>query len=183
MNLKKFFVGADKGLSALSSGCAIISGFIVVLIMLATCADVASRLLTGRSIAGVVELSGFAMVLVVFLAVGYAQRINGHVSMSAVVERMPSKAAAIFHIFGMTVAKALVVWMIFETFERAQQSLATGESSFGLVSVTLGPFRAVIVFGLVVLLLEMVRSSILVWLEMKQKEKIVSRAEDAGSML
>lgn len=155
----------DRILFTTSRYGAAISGLSVVAIMLATIVDVSSRTLLNRSIPGLIEISAFAMVIAVFPALGYTQRLGKHVSMTLVVEKVPKLIALILQSLGMLIVLGILIWMIYSTGVRSLTSLRTAESSFGTVSIPVGPFRAIVCLGLALFAAELVRSICMLWRE------------------
>jgi len=62
--------------------------------MFLTCVDVTARYL-GYPIFGTYEITGFTLVLVVGLSVGYTQRSKRHIAIDTLVLRLPQRARAI----------------------------------------------------------------------------------------
>ncbi len=120
----------------------------IVVALVATVADVTRRSLSGQSVKGVIELGEVLMVAIVFLGLGYAESRGAHVSMTAVVRRMPPKTAAVLNVLGQVLMIFVVGWMAFVTADRAIESVAAQEYRFGLVPVLVWPARIAIAVGL-----------------------------------
>ncbi|MEX1078011.1 MAG: TRAP transporter small permease [Homoserinimonas sp.] len=128
----------------------------IAFVLVAVVADVASRTFFGQSIGGVVEMSEVMMVIIVFLGLGYAERRGGHVSMTLLIRKLPSRAAAIVNAIAFLVVVVVLGWMMWVTGDRAIASVAAGEYRFGLVRVAVWPARIAIAVGLAVYLLEII---------------------------
>jgi TRAP-type C4-dicarboxylate transport system permease small subunit len=135
---------------------AFIAVFCIVGMMVAIVADVTRRTLAGESIPGVVELAEVAMVVIVFLGLGFAERRGAHVTMTLVVRRLPPRTAAIVNGLGLLLVVLVVGWMVWVTADRALDSFAAREYRFGLVRVPVWPARIAIAVGLAVYFLELV---------------------------
>lgn len=140
---------------ALSTAFGVLAALLVMAIMFSTAADVASRQLTGSSIAGVVEYSEVLMVGLIFLGLAYAQRTGAHIGVDLVTERMPARVAHAVRSVGLVIAIAIVAIMAWETLEVALRSFESREFRFGLVQVPIWPARLLIPIGLTSLLLEL----------------------------
>lgn len=135
---------------------ALLSVVCIVLMLVATVADVIRRAVWGQSVRGVTELGEVAMVAIVFLALGYAQSRNAHVAMTLVVQRMAPAKAALVNGLALLFATGMVGWLLVESTERAIASFQVAEYRFGIVQIPIWPARIVIVVGLAAFLLELV---------------------------
>lgn len=135
---------------------AMVSVTCIVLMLLATVADVVRRYLWGTSIHGVTEMGEVAMVAIVFLGLGYAQSRDAHVSMTLVVRRMRPECAALVNGLGLLVVTATVGWLLLVTSERAIASYQVSEYRFGLVQIPIWPARIAIAVGVTAYLLELI---------------------------
>lgn len=111
--------------------------------------DVASRIITGGSIGGLVELSETLLVAIVFFGVSYAAYTGGHVSMNLVTNVLPERVAATVRALAYILVLAFLLWLIQATGARATESFMSGEYQFGLTHFPLWPARWMIVVGLV----------------------------------
>lgn len=148
----------DRILGRISSVGAVISGVLLMVVMLMTIFDIAQRKFLTTSVAGIIELSTLLMAFVVYAAIGYAQRTGRHVSMTLVVDRMPRPAARALHTVGMVLALFITGWLVLQTGESAWESYQSGEMSYGAVSYTEWPYRAVVSLGLALFFFEMLAS-------------------------
>lgn len=144
-----------KTLHAVATALALLAVLCIVIVLLATVADVLRRSLAGESVPGVVELSDVMMVAIVFLGLGYAERQGAHVSMTLLVRKLPPRAAAILNGLGLLLIMVIVAWMVWVTADRALESIETQEYRFGLVRVPVWPARVAIAVGLATYLLEL----------------------------
>lgn len=135
---------------------AFIAVFCIVAMLLAIVADVTRRTLAGESVPGVVELGEVAMVAIVFLGLGFAERRGSHVSMTLVVRKLPPRTAAIVNGLGLLLVVAVVGWMVWVTTDRALDSFAVKEYRFGLVRVPVWPARIAVAVGLAAYFLELI---------------------------
>lgn len=149
---------ADRVLRRVSSAGAVLSGALLLLVMLLTIFDVMQRKYLTSSVSGIIEVSTLLMAFVVYAAVGYTQRSGRHVSMTLVVDRLRPSAARPLHVMGMLVSIAFTAWLVQATGSSAWDSFQRTEKSYGAVSYTVWPYRAVVCLGLSVFLIEMIAS-------------------------
>ena len=67
------------------------SSGIVMVILFFIVAEVASRAIFNKPIKGVIEISGFMLVLVVFLGIAYVQLRKGHIRVDFLISRFPPR--------------------------------------------------------------------------------------------
>lgn len=127
----------------------------MVLLMLITVADVYWRNVIGGSLTAAIEGSQNALIVVVFLGLGYAMRTGSHVATDLITSRLR---------FGWALEKlalALLVpylaWLVVLSFDRAVRAFRT-EETFGFVGVPAWPGRAMAVVGFGLLMLEVIAS-------------------------
>ena len=82
-----------------------------VVIMITIMADVASRELGYGSLTGMVDTSELMLVIVTFLGMAQAERIDGHIKTSLVTERMRPAARRLSNVIAMVVY-LLIAWGI-----------------------------------------------------------------------
>lgn len=164
----------DRVLGQISSVGAVISGVLLVAVMLMTIFDIIQRKFLPTSVPGIIELSTLLMTFVVYAAIGYAQRIGRHVSMTLVVDRLRPAAGRGLHIVGMLLALFITGWLVLATGEAAWESFQSNEKSYGAVSYTEWPYRAVVSLGLALFFFEMLAS--LLKGEEKQPENLEESA-------
>jgi TRAP-type mannitol/chloroaromatic compound transport system permease small subunit len=136
--------------------CGILATLCLLVLVCAAVADVAMREVEDRSLAGAVEVSTLALVMVAFLGLPYAERTRSHVRTGLLADRVRPRLSAAFEAIGGLAVGTLFTWMAYETFQRALRSLDTNEVLSGLVRVAVWPARVVISIGLALLVLEIV---------------------------
>lgn len=133
-----------------------LAGAITLLIMIMLAVEVVTRTATGGSVLGTIEISEIALAFVVFLGVAQAQRVRAHVNTNLVTSRMPVPVAVGVRVVGLLAAAVVLVWTAWASAERALDSVATGESRFGITEVPIWPARVIIPVGLVLLAVQVV---------------------------
>lgn len=117
----------------------LLASLLLVSLMLLTVADVVSRRLWNQPFGWTVELTQLAMVLIVYLALGYAEHEGDHISLDLVYTRLSARVQRILLMFdslaGVTVM-AFIAW--------ALVSYANVLDSGGYVTSVLGiPLRPI----------------------------------------
>lgn len=140
----------------ISIGLGAIAVLVIIFLMVATVADVASRYFAGTPIAGITEVGEVLMVASVFLGLAYTESRGGHVRVTLVLEMLPRRLAAIISSVSMFVVLVLLAWMVWETTGRAFESVEHNEFRFGLVQIPVWPGRVAIAAGLASYFLEAV---------------------------
>lgn len=123
-----------------------------VVMMIAITTDVISRNFAGRSVPGLLELSGTLLVATVFLGLSYAGAANAHVSVDLITSRFPISVSRRLAGLMWLIGAAMTVWFIFATSKRALDSFKMREIAVGLVDWPLWPARWIIVIGLIAFL-------------------------------
>ncbi len=138
----------------------VIAGFIVLVLALMTVADITARLFLSSSIPGAVEISEVLLVVCVFFAFGAAQASGAHVATSVLTERLTKRGRLILIRIAAAIVCVLLIAMIVATIDEAIQSTIRGDYRFGLVHVPLWPAKVAVASGMVVYLLEFVRTNL-----------------------
>lgn len=122
-----------RGIHSLARAAAWVAGVCVVIMMFLTFADVFGRYLFGLPIKGVHDVTILMMVVMSFLAFGYAQITQTHVTVNVVTSRLSkhtnSMLSIFTHLFGIGVygvmswALATRAWGYLATPEKAPVSL------------------------------------------------------------
>lgn len=129
---------------------AIIASLCTFALAIAITTDVVSRMVSGRSLPGLVEVSETLLVMLVFLGMAFASYTGGQIAVDLVTGSLPRRASAWVRAIGDVITLAILVWLVSATYTRAIDSFLGGEFKFGLVQWPLWPARTAIVLGLVI---------------------------------
>lgn len=132
----------------LSGAAAVVATLCTVGLALAITTDVVARLVSGRSLPGLVEASETLLVTLIFLGLAFASYTGGQITMDLVTSALPKRVSAWVRFAGDLVTLTLLGWMLVATASRAIDSFLGGEFKFGLVHWPLWPARTSIVVGL-----------------------------------
>lgn len=134
--------------NALSSASALVASLLVAVLMCVIVTDVARRHVTGRSILGVLEYSEIAMVLIVYLSLGYGQMTRSHVAVDLFLTRLPPRARVTVDTAVLALTALLLMWAAFHTTGAALTSFERQEVRTGLAQVPVWPAKVAIPVGL-----------------------------------
>lgn len=153
-----------------------LAGGVLIVIALVVLAGIASRAVFGRPIPSSNELIGSClMVALIYLAVPAAS----HLRITVLTRRLPPRAKVFTEraVLGISAAGlAAAAWAALTT---AVFSIRTGESTVGLHTFAIGPFRLLIFAGICLLLLRVLREG-RSWLKEEKPEHELQRDTDTG---
>lgn len=142
-------------ISALSRGLSVGTGFLIGVITLIVCADVASRALLGASIHSAGEIAILLMVAMIFLGFAGAQADRANYSVELVTGMMPPRSRAALAVLTTALACAAIALLAWYSTRRAMVSFGQGEATYGVIAFPVWPSRIVIAVGLWVLALQL----------------------------
>lgn len=156
--LRKWIHQSSRSFSAVAS-------FVIIIMVLLTCADIVLRLL-GRPILGTYEIIGFLGSIVVSFSLAYTSIEKGHVSVELLVERLPERLQFFIDGIGSLISGTLFGLVAWQSFIYALEMKQSGEVSMTL-QMPVYPFLLGIAAGcamlFAVLVLDMLRSFRRVW--------------------
>lgn len=89
-------------------------------------ADLVVRNVTGRSIAGVTEIASWLMAGMGWLALSYALRVDGHIEVRVLADRLPQRVQRLLSVGLSAVAFAFMLLLLRAMFDRFTYFLRTG---------------------------------------------------------
>ncbi len=111
----------------------------VILMMLLTTAHAAGRYVFGLPVPGLVELSSYMMVTMIFLTAPYTALVKGHIAIGVIVDRFSTKAQAVIDLLIDTLCLALSVLAACQTYIRGAYIMEEGQVST-ILSIPNAPF-------------------------------------------
>ncbi|MBT8339774.1 MAG: TRAP transporter small permease [Desulfatitalea sp.] len=118
----------------------------VVLMMLLTTVHAAGRYFLGLPVQGLVELSGYMLVTMIFLTVPYTAMVKGHIAIGVIVDRLPLRIQAAIDIFTHLPCLALSILAAYRTFIRGAYILQEGQVST-ILGIANAPFVFIVACG------------------------------------
>ena len=135
---------------------AMVGGVTTLLMALHITVDVGSRNLGYGPIPATLELTQYwAMVLIVMLGMGQAERLGEHIQAGVLVERLPARssrwAAIIVHAVGFLTVAALTWFSALA----AAASIAVREIALGVIVIPIWPMKVVVAVGFALFMLQL----------------------------
>jgi TRAP-type C4-dicarboxylate transport system permease small subunit len=153
-----------------------VAGLVLIAMTLLVVYNVVARYVFSKPLDSVVSIVEDAMMVsIVYLALA----APAHISIRLVLRFVPAGATVVINTLTWLLSGALFALSAWAAFGRAQSSRATGESTVGVVTFSLYPYRYLVAFGLLaaaVHVLVVGRS----WVTGFEVEKIIEEAEDTG---
>ncbi|MBN9605295.1 MAG: TRAP transporter small permease [Actinomycetales bacterium] len=153
---------ASRIWGAAMAGLGSLSGLLYAALIVTLCVDLLSRVVTGRSVPGLLEASEVVMVVAVGLALGPAESDGSHVRTGLVLDRLPSERIAVWtRRVGAILPLAVAAILVYALFDQALQSTLAAEVKPGIVPIPVYPAKIALCFGAAIFFIEYARSSLL----------------------
>jgi TRAP-type C4-dicarboxylate transport system permease small subunit len=137
-----------------------IGGITLVALMMITVVDVVGRSFFDRPFRGTVELTEMAMIVIIYLAFGYAEHEGDHISVDLVhrqLRRVPQLVLTVFNgAFGVAVI-GLMTWHLYQFAGRLQ----TGGYTTAVLKIPQGPVALISVAGAAMFVLALATTAVL----------------------
>ncbi len=111
----------------------------VLLMMLLTSLHAIGRYMFGLPVPGLVELSSYMLVTMIFLTAPYTAIVKGHITISVIVDRFSPRAQAIIDVIVYTLCLAISVIAAWQTFVRGLFIMGENQVST-ILSIPNAPF-------------------------------------------
>ena len=118
----------------------------VILMMLLTTIHAAGRYLFGLPVPGLVELSSYMLVTMIFLTAPYTAMVKGHIAIGVLVDRFSPRTQAVIDILIYTLCLAISVIAAWQTFIRGEYIMKEGQVST-ILSIPNAPFVFLVAIG------------------------------------
>ncbi|WP_374630685.1 TRAP transporter small permease [Ferrovibrio sp.] len=149
MSLEARFTSLERWVILPSS---LAGGIALILLSAIVTGEVILRAM-GIAVVGANEIGGVLLALLIFLAVGYTQSIGGHVSIEAVVNLFPPKGRLVCETLSNLICGGFSLVLAYTCTQEAYISHQRMEYQFGTMEFPLWPVKAVIAFGMALLVL------------------------------
>ena len=137
-----------------------IASITIFIMMISTVTDSFSRRFLGYAFAGVIELNEILLVVSIFLAVAWTQKVDEHISVELVYLKLSRKTQLILTVITSLFASIIIGFLTYETFLGAWDAFVTKDFRDGAVKYLLWPGKMFVPIGGVLLLAELVREII-----------------------
>lgn len=130
--------------------------FAVVLLMLLTVADVVLRYVFTKPVLGTVELTEYAMVVIVSLSFARCADTDSHAKIDMLVTRFSPKVQAIVNFVVFAVTLGFCILMTWRSFVDFYQLYLAGRHS-AILEISASPFHLIMAIGFVLLCLVLIK--------------------------
>ena len=145
---------ADNGLGSVISGAALISATFVLVLMILVTADIIGRYVFDKPVPMTYEVGSFLMVFIVFLGIGYTQRMKAHIRVEFLTMRLPPRIRAGLDLLALTLGIVLYVAIFYQGMKWSYTSFQVGDYVAGLVNLPRWPSQFAIPLGALLLSLQ-----------------------------
>jgi TRAP-type C4-dicarboxylate transport system permease small subunit len=140
-------------LSKINSFFAEISGWFLSIITILLILNLVTRFFD-VPIQGLLEISTFVFIAVIYLGLGHCEEIDDHIKVNAVLKRVPQKVRDVMYIFSYTLAIVVGGMITYAAFRSARGSFLSGEAVPGTAPLPTAPVRFIIFIGFLAFVLQ-----------------------------
>lgn len=145
----------EKMLVSLSRFASVIGIFVLSLMMLLTVADIVLRYFFNKPITGTLEITEYAMVVVVFLGVAWCGVKGGHINVDFMISRFSPRLRLFFDTATCLLSIPLLVLMTWQTFEQVSYTKEIHKAST-MLEIPEYPFYLITSIGCALLTLVLI---------------------------
>lgn len=149
----------DRSLAAVETALGGLSALFIFLLMALGVSQIAVRILWKYPIPGYIDTVELLMAVVAFAAIGYAERLGGHIRMDFVPRIMPGRWRPAYEAFLAFVALVAVSFLVYATWFSFLRSWTLGDSTMD-IRAPLWPSKLLLFTALAMLWLRLVLSVI-----------------------
>lgn len=141
-------------------GFAILGALVVCAIVVGTAIDVTGRNLGFGSLHGMIEAAALGMAFIVYCGVAFRERELGHISVTLVVDKLPTRLKRVTLLFSTLMGVAIAAFLAWGSLSESKKSHSSGERLIGISSLPVWPARLVVGIGLLLLAVALVQSAV-----------------------
>lgn len=143
---KGFGSGIERIISPVLKALHYLGMIFALLMMLLTTVHAIGRYIFGLPVPGLVELSSYMLVAMIFLTAPYTEMVKGHIAIGVLVDRLSEKTQAIIDIFIYMLCLAVSVIAAWQTFVRGYFIMQERQVST-ILSIPNAPFIFLVGIG------------------------------------
>jgi TRAP-type C4-dicarboxylate transport system permease small subunit len=144
-----------KRIAALLSSFNYVSGAFVLAITILTVVHALGRYIFSMPIPGLVEMSSFMLVIIIFMAGAYTEALKEHTTIDVLVKKFPGKAQLVVNVFTHLLSIVITVFAFWQTIVHGLFIMKAGKVST-VLTIPHYPFLFVVALGWAILLLALV---------------------------
>ena len=146
MSQTNFFSKVTTVINSTSHVCATIAAICILVMVLATTADIIMRYFW-KPIIGVLELDSMLLVVVIFLTIGYTQYLRAHIRVEMFTSRLRQRTQQVLDLVMLFLSLAFFIFVVWGTIGQAVASWSIMEVEWGFARFPLYPAKTVIPIG------------------------------------
>lgn len=147
---------------------AFFSGFLVLFSMLSVSLSVMARYFLGYTTTWVLELNEFALLYITFLSAAWVLRIERHVIMDIVIQRLQLKRQRILNLITSTLCSAVCLCIMWFGVRLVWQHIQAGRMLTEGIRLPSAVVLFVIPFGFLLLSIQFLKRAYHIWLSLKK---------------
>ncbi|MFC3285221.1 TRAP transporter small permease [Litchfieldella rifensis] len=133
----------------------------------------------GLAIPGLAEISGFLLVGASFLGLAYTFVNGGHIRVTLLIGNLPARVRVFVELWSLGIALLLCAYLAWNVVWLLEDSIAFGETSYGLLSIPLWIPQSAMLLGILLFCLALLESWI-VTLSIAVSRPSSYQADDGG---
>ncbi len=140
--------------------CGLIAALSTFATMVLVVLNIGGRYIFNKPLTGSLEFTESLLVLIIFMSLALTQYDGGHIRVTLLTRRLPTRVAHAADIFCMLAGAAFFFWCAYAAWRFAYQSYSIGEYEWGTVSFPLYPVKFVVFAGILMLAIQFVLDTI-----------------------
>ena len=160
--MKKVINTIDHGVAKFSLGLSFCASIMILIVMIAVCADVIGRKVFNHPITGIMEIIKMSRPVIAFFMVPWATYQFSHVRSTIIYGRLPLKGRIVIDVIAYAMGIIFFVALAYGTWPELLQSIRVGEfEGEGALRIATWPTRILIFISATVTAWQMVRCLIM----------------------
>ena len=175
---------ADRWLYSIESGLTLVGGLFILAVMLLSVANILGRKLFNIPVPGFIDWMVQAVPIIAFLGISYCQRLGSHIRMDLLVSKLKRRALWFFELISVIVMGALVLVLIYGSWNHAERAIMLGDSTID-INLPTWPAKLLVPVMLVMLFARLILQAWAYWHALAKGEEApvaVPLIEDASTL-
>jgi TRAP-type C4-dicarboxylate transport system permease small subunit len=147
----------DRGLHWIEKATSLIAGYGIFALMILGVWHVIGRKFFSAPVFGYIDVVEIMMAFLVFLAIGYTERLGGHIRMELLILFLKGRVLALFELVSVLLGLAVVGVLLYYSWTHAMRAYTLGDSSID-AEIPLWPSKLVVPVSLGLLFLRLLVS-------------------------
>lgn len=147
----------DRALHRIEKATSLIAGYGIFALMMLGVWHVIGRKFFSAPVFGYIDIVEVMMAFLVFLAIGYTERLGGHIRMELLMLQLKGRALALFELVSVLLGLIVVAIIGYYSWTHAMRALQLGDSSID-AEIPLWPSKMIVPVALTLLFLRLLVS-------------------------